>query len=170
LFDYTCQHCRAVHRLLAKALERYSGRLAILSLPMPLDSACNPLVERTPDEHANACQYARLGLAVFRARPPAFREFDDWLFASEAPPSLDHARAKGVELIGTQALERALADPWVNEQIQSSVALYRANALAADGDTRIPQLMIGDVVVRGPIGSADELFHLLERHTSLGGS
>ncbi len=137
---------------------------------MPLDSACNPLVERTPDEHANACQYARLGLAVFRARPPAFREFDDWLFASEAPPSLDHARAKGVELIGTQALERALADPWVNEQIQSSVALYRANALAADGDTRIPQLMIGDVVVRGPIGSADELFHLLERHTSLGGS
>ncbi len=168
LFDYTCRHCREAHRALGKAIERYAGRLAIISLPMPLDAACNPLVTRTLEAHAHACFYARLGLAVFRARAEAFREFDDWLFAPELPPPVDQALAKAAELVSTGALQHALHDPWVEEQLRSSVALYEANAIAAGGDTRLPQIVMGDVVARGPIADADELFRLLERHTTLG--
>jgi uncharacterized membrane protein len=169
LFDYTCRHCRDAHGLLARAIERYSGSLAIISLPMPLDATCNALVTRTLDTHVDACQYARLGLAVFRAQPQAFREFDDWMFAPDVPPPLEHAQSKAAQLVGAQALEDALAEPWVEEQLQSSVALYEANAIAAGGDTRVPQIVIGDVVARGPLAGADELFRLLERHTPLGG-
>ncbi len=168
LFDLTCHHCRDTHRLIAKALERYSGRLAIISLPMPLDSACNPLVKRTTAEHAHACEFARLGLAVFRAQSAAFREFDDGLFAAEVPPPIEQARARAAQLVGAAQLEQALSDPWVDEQLASAVALYEANAHAAGGDTRMPQIVIGAHVVHGPIGTADELFQLLERHTALG--
>jgi uncharacterized membrane protein len=169
LFDYTCHHCRETRRVIKKAIERASGRLAIVSLPMPLDASCNPLVTRTPEEHAHACEYARLGLGVFRAQPAAFREFDDWMFDPIDPPRIEQARAKANSLAGAQALERALGDPWIDERLASSVALYEANAHASRGDTRLPQIVIGDTLVSGTIGTADELFQLLARHASGGG-
>ena len=169
LFDYTCHHCRETRRVIKKAIERASGRLAIVSLPMPLDASCNRLVKRTPEEHAHACEYARLGLAVFRAQPAAFREFDDWLFDPIDPPRIEQARAKATSLAGARALERALGDPWIHERLASNVALYEANAHASDGDTRLPQIVIGDTLVRGTIRTADDLFELLARHASGGG-
>ena len=87
LFDYTCSHCRDLHPLLKVAEQRYSGQLCVISLPTPLDSACNPLILLTSRANANACDYARLGLAVWRARREAFREFDDWLFRLCQPPT-----------------------------------------------------------------------------------
>jgi uncharacterized membrane protein len=169
LFDYTCHHCRETRRVIKKAIERASGRLAIVSLPMPLDASCNPLVKRTPEEHAHACEYARLGLGVFRAQPAAFRAFDDWLFDPIDPPRIEQARAKATLLAGAPALERALGDPWIHERLASNVALYEANAHASGGDTRLPQVLIGNTLVRGTIRTADDLFGLLARHASGGG-
>jgi hypothetical protein len=67
LFDYTCQHCRVMHPQLKAVQYTFSNQLVIVSLPMPLDSTCNYMVKQTPRPHTNACEYARLGLAVWRA-------------------------------------------------------------------------------------------------------
>lgn len=166
LFDYTCHHCRETRRVVKKAIERASGRLALVSLPMPLDKACNHLVTRTTQEHVHACEYGALGLAVFRAKPAAFPEFDDWLFDPVDPPSIEQARAKGMNLVGVQALSRALRDPWIGERLVNNIALYEANAQASGGDTRLPQIVIGDTLVQGTISTADDLFQLLAKHAA----
>ena len=167
LFDYTCIHCRALHPLLVAAEHQYAGQLAILSLPMPLDAACNPLIPFTRPANANACEFAKLSLAVWRAKREAFREFDDWLFSLNATPSLDQVRAKAETLAGKDALARALRDEWVQHQLWVDVTLYQANAIATS-DSRLPQLIIGDAIAHGSIASAEELAQLIVQHTPLG--
>jgi uncharacterized membrane protein len=168
LFDATCHHCRQTRRVLNKAMERASGRLALISLPTPLDKECNHLVTRTTKEHVHACEYAALALGVFRAKPAAFPEFENWLFAPVEPPSIEQARNQAMDLVGVQALSRALRDPWIGERLMDDIALYEANAHASGGDTRLPQIVIGDTLVQGTIGSPDDLFQLLAKHAAPG--
>jgi hypothetical protein len=100
LFDSTCHHCRETRRVVKKAIERAAGRLAMVSLPMPLDKACNPLVTRTTAEHAHACQYAALALGVFRARPAAFSRIRRLVVRPAAVPSIEQARAPNAHASG----------------------------------------------------------------------
>jgi uncharacterized membrane protein len=166
LFDSTCHHCRETRRVVKKAIERASGKLAIISLPMPLDKECNHLVTRTTKEHVHACEYAALALGVFRAKPAAFPEFEDWLFEPVEPPSIEQAQNKAMELVGSQALSRAMRDPWIGERLVNDIALYEANAHASGGDTRLPQIVVGDTLVQGTISTPDDLFQLLARHAT----
>jgi uncharacterized membrane protein len=166
LFDYTCHHCRETRRVVKKAIERASGRLAIISLPMPLDKECNHLVMRTTKEHVHACEYGALALGVFRAKPAAFPEFENWLFEPVDPPSIEQARNKAMGLVGVQALSRAMRDPWIGERLVNNIALYEANAHASGGDTRLPQIVIGGTLIQGTIRSPDDLFQLLARHAT----
>jgi hypothetical protein len=168
LFDTTCHHCRETRRVVKKAIERASGRLAIISLPMPLDKECNHLVTRTTKEHAHACEYGALALGVFRAKPSAFPQFEDWLFEPVEPPSIEQARNKAMELVGVQALSRAMQDPWIGERLVLNIELYEANAHASGGDTRLPQIVIGDTLIQGTIATPDDLFQLLARHATSG--
>jgi hypothetical protein len=73
-----------------------------------------------------------------------------------------------MELVGPQPLSRALRDPWIGERLVSNIALYEANAHASGGDTRLPQIVIGDTLVQGTISTADDLFKLLARHAATG--
>lgn len=164
LFDYTCHHCRESHHLFDQALVQYSNRIAFLSLPMPLDAACNRLVKKTPHAHENACDYARLGLAVWRASRTAFAEFDNWLFAPPAPPSIDEARQKAAELVGADKLN--LTDPWVGKTIQRSIDLFEANSRAMT-NTQMPQLIIGKSIVLGPIKSMSDFQRMVEANLGL---
>jgi uncharacterized membrane protein len=168
LFDTTCRHCRETRRVVKKAIERASGRLAIISLPMPLDKECNHLVTRTTKEHAHACEYGALALGVFRAKPAAFSAFENWLFEPVEPPSIEQARNRAMELVGVQSLSTAMRDPWIGERLVSNIALYEANARASGGDTRLPQIVIGDTLVQGAISTPDDLFQLLARHATSG--
>jgi uncharacterized membrane protein/protein-disulfide isomerase len=163
LFDYTCNHCRALHPLLKEALQKYRGQLGIVALPVPLDAACNPMILITAPPNKNACEYARLSLAVWHVQHEPFVEFDDWLFASPKPPPLAEARLKAEELVGRETLAQALKSQWVERQIQVDVSLYQANARAV-GDGRLPQLNIGDAIAHGAIESQDDLFRLIEKH------
>lgn len=166
VFDYTCTHCRALHPLLMAAESKYSGQLAIISLPMPLDANCNPLFLVTAPANENSCEYARLALAVWRARPEVFREFDDWMFTSPAPPALREARRKAQMLAGKQALEVALSGAWIKRQLDTDIALYQANGRMI-GDARLPQLVIGDVVTHGTMQRLEDLTQLLQLHLPL---
>jgi uncharacterized membrane protein/protein-disulfide isomerase len=166
LFDYTCKHCRRLHPLLRAVARSYSGRLAIISLPVPLDAHCNPLIQNTNPANANACDYARLGLAVWRARPASFPEFDDWLFDSDPLPSLDQARAKAEHLAGKEALAQALGSSWVRTQLNKNVDLYIANSRLTR-NARLPQLIFGDAATGGSIENMDELMTLIRQHAPL---
>lgn len=166
LFDYTCHHCRDLHHHLRAIEPLFSGRLAVISLPMPLDSACNPVIRSTPEAHVNACQYARLGLAVWRAHSQSFPEFDDWVFAPEKPPTIEQTRQKAESLVGKAALDLALNDGWVDQQIQRDIELYLANARAAGG-SGMPQLVVGKAVSRGPVAGTNELIGVIGRFLQL---
>jgi hypothetical protein len=165
LFDYTCSHCRDLHPLLKVAEQRYSGQLCVISLPTPLDSACNPLILLTSRANANACEYARLGLAVWRARREAFREFDDWLFASATPHRLTRrAQGRGVDRQRSVGPARSATLGWTANFRWTSH--YEANARAI-GDAHLPQIIVGDVVMHGKVDSVQDLLHLLEQHMRL---
>ena len=164
LFDYTCHHCRTMHGVLAQVQRTFSNELAIVSLPMPLDPACNTLVMRTNPDHTNACEYARLGLAVWRARPTAHAAFDDWLFAPEHPPPVAEAQRYAGELVGVVPLQSALNDPWVNDQIQRDIAIYEAAYRARQGN--MPQLIISNKVAVGTL-PIENVYQLLAAELGL---
>lgn len=166
LVDYTCHHCRVMHGFLAQALRVFSNELAIVSLPMPLAAECNPQVKRTPPQHTNACDYARLGLAVWRANPAALARFDDWMFAPTLPPALEAARQYAEQLVGADALARAMSDQWVARQLQQDVAIYEANYRKFQ-DTTMPQLILGSHVSFGVFNRLADLLRLLEQHLGL---
>ena len=147
LFDYTCHHCRAMHATLLEAQRTFSHRLVIASLPMPLDPDCNRTMTRPHPLHTNACAYARLGLAVWRADRAKHPEFEEWLMTGEQPPPLADAQQRAASLLGAAILENALRDPWVEEQLKLDVNIY---ALAYENrQGSMPQLIVGNKVAVG---------------------
>jgi uncharacterized membrane protein len=159
LFDYTCHHCRIMHPRLVEAQRVFSNQLVIVSLPMPLDPGCNQTMSRPNPSHTNACEYARIGLAVWRADRARHREFDEWLFAPERPPPLAEARARAVQLIGAEAFETAVKDPWIEQQLKQSVAIYEVAYRQGQGS--MPQLNLGSRVAVGTFVQED-LYRLFE--------
>lgn len=144
MLDYTCSHCRAMHRDLVPVREQYGDRLGVVMLPTPLDASCNPQFTSTAPAHREACDLARLALAVWRADPAQFEAFDHWLAGREPTRTRAAARARAGELVGEAALEQALADPWVQQQPGRNAAMY---VLAGGG--ALPQLVGPDVWLRG---------------------
>jgi len=147
LFDYTCHHCRLMHPLLVEAQQMFSNNLVIVSLPMPLDPTCNQTMQRHHPSHTNACEYAKLGLAVWRADRAKHHEFDDWLMTGEKPPLLEEARQRAAQLVGAAALERVMGEPWVGQQLAIDVAIYEMAYRAGQGS--MPQLIVGQNVALG---------------------
>ena len=150
LHDYTCSHCREMHSRVLEVQRSFGDRLAVVSLPMPLDARCNSLMRATPRPHTNACQYAKLGLIVWRAKHGAILPFDDWLFGFQKPPPLIDVTNKAVELVGTVAFEIASRDPRVEEQIRQAVEIYGISAREFRQGS-MPQFMIGTNIVSGTL-------------------
>lgn len=159
LFDYTCHHCRAMHAPLMDAQERFSNALAIISLPLPLDPKCNPLMKRVFPDHTNACALARLGLTVWRANPKVARQFDDWIFAPARPPLPVEAEGFARQLVGSESFDRAARDPWVEERLQQDIALYEA-IYRKFRKSAMPEVIIGTNLFSG-VFTHDQLFATL---------
>jgi uncharacterized membrane protein len=160
LFDYTCSHCRQLHRPLMETYRARSNTLAIVSLPVPLDPLCNPLVKRPLPEQTNACTYARLGLGVWRADRTRLEVFDDWVFSFPHPPSTNEVRARAESLVGAENLAKALQDPWIEDLLRTNIRLYHTNYLVY-GKGRLPQLMIGTNLLVGLPGGPEDIYRLL---------
>ena len=167
LLDYTCIHCRALHPILNQVSRQFSNQLAIVCLPVSLSPQCNPFIPRM-NAHANtnSCEYARLGLAVWRAKPEAHRQFEDWLFEPVIPPPIEKVRDYAAQLVGADKLKVALEDPWVLQQLLTDCKIHRANWLAVD-DSAMPQIVMGNAVSSGPINSIEHLQILLNRYMGL---
>lgn len=161
LFDYTCHHCRDMHKLLKEVSQTFSNELVIVSLPMPLSADCNRLLRATAEAHANACYYARLGLAVYLAAPQKFAQFDDWLFQTDKPPATMQAKQFAEELVGKDALTLALMNPQVENLLQQSINLYEAN-YQQTRNGKMPQLILGPRISAGTIARVEDLYQLLD--------
>ena len=157
MFDYTCHHCRHLHHFMQLARKRYGPQLAVLLLPNPMNSSCNRYVKVDQAPHREACHYARLALAVWNAKPDKFEEYHEWLMEPADPPTVEAARDKAAELIGPEALNAALADKAIKQQIDANGLIYHKAGTGA-----IPKLMTKDFVTSGEPSSAEQLFGVLE--------
>jgi hypothetical protein len=166
LFDYTCSHCRALHHILVQTCQRLTNQLGVVCLPMSLSPQCNPFIPPMAHADPRSCEYARLDLAVWRVKPDAQRQFDDWMFSDVKPPPVKQAWAYAAQLVGADKLESALADPWIQEQLLTDCRLHRTNWLAVDSSA-MPQLIMGDAVSSGPINSVEHLQILLNRYMGI---
>ncbi|HKQ39247.1 MAG TPA: vitamin K epoxide reductase family protein [Verrucomicrobiae bacterium] len=166
LFDYTCHHCRIMHWHLMEAHRKLSNQLSIISLPNPLDSRCNPNVRQTPPPHQQACDYARLGLAVWRANRKAQHQFDDWIFDPEKPPPLDQAQQYAAGLVGSNQLARAMQDPWVEKTLHQAIALYTTNNVHLKMGN-MPQLIVGTNILGGTFRDTAEMYKVLEKQLGI---
>lgn len=164
LFDYTCHHCRVMHSSLVEVQGIFKDSLCIVSLPMPLDPGCNPTMVRPNPKHTNACDYAKLGLAVWRADRTKHHEFDDWLMTGDKPPALAEAIQHASKLVGPTGLEKAMQDPWVEQQLRLNVGMYELAYRSGRGS--MPQLVIGSNIAVGTF-KAPELIGLLTNQFAL---
>jgi hypothetical protein len=165
LFDYTCPDCHEMHNQLIAARKRLNNGFSIVSLPLPLDPRCNFMIHAARPKHAQACDYAKIGLAVRRFSLEKFQQYDEWFFGQTGTPPLERAREEASRLVGKEQLEKNLADPWVEKMIQTSVSIYAKNE-ALTHTTRVPQLIIGDAINTGPVRNVDQLVSLLSSNLS----
>ncbi len=157
LYDYTCGHCRVLHAMLESARQRYGERLAVVMLPVPMHADCNPLVKENRPGTEHACELARIALAVWHADAAKFAAMDAWLMQDDALPTPDAAHAHAIELIGAEALERALADPAIDDRIAGNVGLYGSFT-----QRTVPMLIAGRSILLGSPPEIQKLYDFLE--------
>ena len=149
VFDYCCGHCRITQPRIATARKRYGEQLAFVVMPMPLNSDCNRTVRKTQPGFEQACDLARLSLAVWSADRKSFAAMHEWLFEGEKAPSAKDARARAIELVGLVDLQVALADPLINEQIRKNIDLHERTS-GKDNKTRfLPKFILRRGVFTG---------------------
>ncbi|HEY1064907.1 MAG TPA: hypothetical protein VGE52_02310, partial [Pirellulales bacterium] len=163
LFDYCCPHCRATHEMLAAAQLKYPNQFVVLALPTPMNKDCNPHHEETEPRFKNACELARFALAVWRADPAKFPEYDAWLFEPETPRDVSEAQTQAESLVGQDAFADALVDRWVEAQLKRNVDAY-----AASQAERVPLLAgPGFTAIVGRPDDEAALFEVFEREWKL---
>ena len=167
LFDYTCHDCRDFHGYMREAVEEFDGQLACVLIPMPLDAKCNPVVEETRSTHVDACEYAKICLAVHFSAPEKYEAFDRWLFSDhKQQKKLEVVRQHAAQLVGADALEKALSGAAVQEQLQQNIRAYKFTSEYAKSDS-MPQSIIEDKVMYGAAGSVDQVKDGLKRLLNL---
>jgi hypothetical protein len=162
LYDYTCHHCRDMHSRVVEVQRSFGDKLAVVSLPMPLDAQCNTLMRQTPPAHQNACVYAKLGLIVWRAKHEAIEPFDDWIFGFQKPPPLSDVTNKAVDLVGAAAFEQASRDPTLDEKLSTTISIYGTSAREFRHGS-MPQFMIGTNIVSGTL-TTEELRKVVAKY------
>ena len=83
MFDYCCPPCRKTYMTVTRARENLGDQLAVICLPVPLNSTCNPSVRVTNPNFEESCELAKLAVAVWRVDPTRFASLHDWLFQGD---------------------------------------------------------------------------------------
>jgi len=148
LSDYNCPACRGLHRKM-KQYEKDNGIIfAVVHLPVLMNKDCNPTVKRTAARFRNSCEYARYSLAVNKADPDTFEQYNDYLMTGGWVPPLEEARTKAEELVGAAAFNEALKDPAIEQWMNDGLQLYQY----IKGKS-IPKLITKDSVISYSGGS-----------------
>ena len=164
LFDYTCGSCRTTHRYLHRAETRFGlENYLVVGIPVPLHPKCNPAFPEASPQHADACEHARIALALWRADREAFRAWDHWMFESgtaHTAPTPAEALAKAEELVDPAKIKSSLADPWIEEQIARNIEVWKAMK-ARSGRMTMPQMIMGGRLIAGAPDSEFQLYDLM---------
>ena len=158
LFDYTCHHCRLLHPTLHRFRERYGDQVAVIVRPVALYPDCNPYVKNARDSYKNACEYAKLAMAVWYVDRSKFPEYHDWLMGSEKLPSVQNAKQQALQLAGSEVLTRYYSSSEVREMLE------RNNLSAHLMEKGVPVLMTSFGTFYGAPKSKEVLFKLFEKH------
>ncbi|MEM7314201.1 MAG: vitamin K epoxide reductase family protein [Planctomycetota bacterium] len=163
LFDYTCPHCRAMNGHINVARQRFGDQLAVVVLPVPLNIRCNPTAKGNGVGHEEACEIARLALALWRTDAKAFPLYHDWLFAAGRSRTLAEARAYAQQLVDPVRLQYYESQsPLVNKFIDRHIKLYQRS-----GEGTLPKIFTEKLTIKGQMRSADELCDVLQNHLGL---
>jgi hypothetical protein len=159
LFDYCCPHCREAHNVIRRLHPAAGGQWQVIFVPAPLNSECNPGVEETEERFQDACELARISLAVWKLKPGDWPMFDGWLFEPESPRTAADARTHASALYGELELAEALAELKIDSAVQAGVAAYRAS-----GGRVLPVILSpGSAGIAGRTDSEEELRQILSR-------
>jgi len=158
MFDYTCPYCRATHQAVRGAMDHFGDDLAILALPVPLDAACNRAIGYTAPEHAEACEIAKIAVAVWRVSRKQFPPFHSWLFDPSYRRTAAEARQHAAELVGENAIQQELALPHAANYIAKHVELYERV-----GSGSLPKILLPNSTVSGSVESANTLIDMITR-------
>lgn len=146
-FDFTCPACRDFHPALMAADAPNELTTALVMIPIPLDAKCNPGVRETAYGHRDACEYAKIGLAIWNTRPDQYNLYDTFLFQGEYPPPLAAARGYAEQLVGgADNLTAALADNRIEEQLRAGIQMFYSPAIPSKG---LPALATPDNILVG---------------------
>jgi uncharacterized membrane protein len=170
LFDYNCAHCQKIHFMVQEMVERYKGQLAVVLCPTPLNTHCNAYVPKDVEAFSTSCELTRIGLAVWRANPSAFNDFEQFMFTFESGSrwvsrTPEAARGKAIELVGQPAFESAVKDPWIDGYIKSCVQLFGHTLQGGKGG--IPKLVYGSRWVIPQPEQTDDLMTIVQTSFSL---
>lgn len=170
LFDYNCAHCQKIHFMVQEMVDRYKGKLAVVLCPTPLNTQCNSYVPKDVKAFSTSCELTRIGLAVWRAKPSAFNDFEQFMFTFETGSRWESrtpeaARGKAIELVGQPAFESALKDSWIDGYIESCVQLFGHTMQGGKGG--IPKLVYGSRWVIPQPENTDNLMDIVQTSFSL---
>ncbi len=170
LFDYNCAHCQKLHFMVQEMVDRYKGKLAVVLCPTPLNSHCNAYVPKDVKAFSTSCELTRIGLAVWRVKPSAFDEFEQFMFTFKSGSRWESrtpeaARAKAIEILGQPAFESALKDSWIDGYMESCVQLFGHTLQGGKGG--IPKLVYGSRWVIPQPENTDNLMDIVQTSFSL---
>jgi hypothetical protein len=154
LFDYTCPHCREMNRHVTSARLAYGDQLAVLILPTPLSHYCNPYADGTTAQHEDACELARLAIAVWKLNQRAFPEYHQWLSEPVQGRSAADARLQAERLVDPQRLQQLLQSPYLSEFLRQHAEIYNLV-----GRGILPKLYSDKIGIIGKTNSVDDLLH-----------
>lgn len=144
--DFECPACRALSEMMPQILLRYGGKIDIQYFFYPLDSACNPSMER--GMHQYACKAAYYSVC----KPAAdFGVVHDEIFHNQ-----DRIADFLADKIKADKLEACVADPKTKEKVQSIIA-----AATPFNIRSTPSFLLNGVKIEGVL-PADQLFAIMD--------
>jgi hypothetical protein len=141
--------------------------LAVLIMPIPLETRCNRLITDPKASHQGACSTARMALGVAAIRPQAFARFHNWLMADkEKPPRADKIIAQAYSTVDRARLSSLSNGPDLNRQIREYIELYAKLAQRAGGNNKfgLPVQILGGHIMSGKAEKESDVFEAWEKH------
>lgn len=161
MFDYTCPHCRTTSKAIFAAKESMGDELAVVVLPVPMNTACNPSVTRDHAVHMEACQLSELAVAVWRCDAAKFSEFHKWMFEGKDSPNYVTALAKASELVGKERIEKELQKKTAKAYVKSHCKMYQTLNAGP-----IPKILFPRRAIQGEFTAVDALTTMIKEQAA----
>ncbi len=158
-YDYCCKACAVMEGELVELQDKHPGKFAIILLPVPMNRMCNEHLPSNIADHGYACEYAKLALAAWRAKPEVFPQVHERLFRR---PIIHHSVIKkDIEaILDPVKLDPYLEDPWIDELLAANADDFQ---LLIEETVKMPKIRIkGNQVLSGVVDDTQEFLKLIE--------